>query len=68
MNRTELKISYDKAMKPISATCTVCGERMPSPPAELQNSADIIMWLSEKYIEHQKLKHVHQDRRRFARD
>lgn len=57
MGRTELKIIYDESMSPVSAICTACAEMMPCPPAELQNSADIIMWLSKEYIEHRKLKH-----------
>ena len=65
---SELKIEYDEAMKPISATCTGCGERMPLPPADLQNSADIIVWFSKEYIEHRKLKHSQDDRRRVPRD
>jgi hypothetical protein len=68
MIRTELKIDYDDEMRPISATCTGCGEKMPKPPADLQDSADIVVWSSEKYIEHRKLKHSEDDRRRFPRD
>jgi hypothetical protein len=68
MSRTELQIEYNEEMKPISATCTACGEKMPKPPGELQNSADVIVWLSEKYIEHRKLKHSQDDRRRVPRD
>jgi hypothetical protein len=68
MSRTELKFEYDDDAKPICATCTACGEKMPKPPAELQNTADIIMWSSEKYIAHRKLKHSQDDRRRFPRD
>jgi len=68
MNRTELNVEYDSEMRPISATCTRCGEKMPQPPTDLQNSADIIVWLSEKYAEHRKLKHSQDDRRRVPRD
>jgi hypothetical protein len=68
MSRTELKFEYDDEAKPISATCTACGEKMPKPPRDLQNSADIIMWSAEKYIGHRNLKHSHDDRRRFPRD
>jgi len=65
---SELKIEYDEAMRPISVACTACGEKMPQPPSDLENAADIIMWLSEKYIEHRRLKHSHDDRRRVPRD
>lgn len=57
MNRTELKVGYDEAMKPISASCTRCGERMLPPPSNLQTSADIIYWFSREYLEHRKAKH-----------
>ena len=69
MTRTELRITYDGMMMPISGTCSGCGEMMPLPPANLQNSADVIVWLSGKYIEHRSLKHSQQeDRRRVPRD
>ena len=68
MYRTELKVSYDPEIKPVSGSCTVCGEEMPKSPADLQNPTDIIVWLSDKYIEHKKVKHSHDDRRRVPRD
>jgi len=68
MIRTELKFEYDLRAMPISAKCTACGERMPEPPEDLQNPADIIVWSSEKYIEHRNLKHSQDDRRRIPRD
>jgi len=68
MTRTELKFEYDDHARPISATCAACGERMPEPPPDLQNPADIIVWTSEKYIEHRKLKHSQDERRRTPRD
>jgi len=68
MSRTELKIDYGERMKPISAICTACGEKMLTPPADLENSADIIVWFSEKYVEHRRLKHSQDDRRRVPRD
>ena len=71
MDRTELKIEYDSEMKPVSASCTACGEQMPLPPAKtfyLNDSADTIVWFSEVYIEHRKRKHSQDDRRRMPRD
>ena len=68
VNRTELRIDYDAQMRANSGSCANCGEKMPRPPAELQNSADIIVWLSEKYVEHRKLKHSNNERRRVPRD
>jgi hypothetical protein len=41
---------------------------MPRPPADIVNSADIILWFSVKFIEHRRLKHLHEDRRRVPRD
>jgi len=61
MNRTELKVDYNKEMKPISARCTGCREPMPTPSPDLVNSADIIVWLSNQYIEHRRLKHSQDD-------
>jgi hypothetical protein len=61
MNRTELKIEYNKEMKPIRAMCTGCREAMPLAPVDLVNSADIIMWMSNQYIEHRRLKHSQDD-------
>jgi len=68
MIRTELQIDYDDRAKPMSATCTACGEKMPEPPKAIQDPADIIMWSSQKYIEHRKMKHSQDDRRRIPRD
>ena len=66
--RTELKFSYDDNMHPIGATCGACGEKMPKPDPDLKDSADIIVWFSEKYIEHRRLKHTLDDRRRVPRE
>jgi hypothetical protein len=68
MAGTELKIEYNEDMKPISATCAGCGEKMPKPPADLENSVDVIVWLSGKYIEHRTQKHSQDERRRIRRD
>lgn len=68
MSRTELKIEYDGQMKPIRAVCNGCGEKMPLPLADLQNAADIIVWFSNKYLDHRKLKHSNDERRRLPRD
>ena len=66
--RTELHFDYDDRMHPIGATCSACGEWMPRPDPRLKDSAEIILWFSEKYIEHRKLKHSQDDRRRVPRD
>jgi len=64
---SELKIEYNDEMKPISATCTGCGEKMPPLPSDLQSPADAVVWLAEKYVEHRKLKHSQEERRRTPR-
>jgi hypothetical protein len=68
VSRNEVKIDYDDEMKPVAATCTACGEKMPRPPADLKNAADTISWFSGKYIEHRRLNHSQDDRRRVPRE
>jgi hypothetical protein len=53
----ELTIRYDHDMRPISAECSSCGQRMPAPPSALRNTADTIMWFSDHFIEHRQQKH-----------
>jgi len=55
--RTELAISYDDDLLPVSAACTHCGEKMPKPVAGLDFPADIILWFSARFLEHKRLKH-----------
>jgi hypothetical protein len=56
--RTELAITYDTNMYPLSAKCKGCGEQMPPPGSELAEPVDIILWFSQLYVEHRKLKHA----------
>jgi len=56
--RTELRFVYDDNMRPIGATCSVCGEKMPNPDPALNDSADIIMWFSQEYVAHKNEKHA----------
>jgi len=63
MSKAELNIAYDNTMKPVSAMCTGCRETMPQPPVDLQQSADVIEWFSQKYIEHRNQKHSQDDGR-----
>ena len=56
--RTELAISYDTNMHPLSAKCKGCGEQMPQPAAELREPVDIILWFSQLYVEHRRAKHA----------
>ena len=56
--KTELAFLYDGSMRPTSAKCRLCGEVMPKPDIELSSSADIVLWLSERFLEHKKLEHA----------
>ena len=67
LSRTELKIEYDHTMMPVSATCSACSERMPQAPADLKTAADIIVWISGKYLDHRTMKHSNDDGRRIPR-
>ena len=53
----ELAIRYDENLRPVSAQCSSCGLHMPPPPSDLHDTADIILWLSDHFIEHRKQKH-----------
>lgn len=56
--RTELAITYDTYMHPLAAKCKGCGEVMPAPGPDLKEPVDIILWFSQLYVEHRRLKHV----------
>jgi hypothetical protein len=67
--RIELRFVYDENMRPIGATCSSCGEKMPKPDPALKDAAEIVMWFSERFLEHRNLlKHSQEDRRRIPRD
>ena len=53
----ELAIRYDHNLHPVAAYCSSCGLKMPTPPSDLHDSADIILWFSDHFIEHRKEKH-----------
>lgn len=50
--RPDLEFTYDKQGQPVAAKCSLCGATMPMPPADLELPADVIVWLSRRYIEH----------------
>ena len=54
---SELVIRYDPDLRPISAQCTSCGQKMPSLPSDLDDTAARIIWFSDHFIEHKKRKH-----------
>jgi hypothetical protein len=65
---TELKIEYDGRSGRFPRPVPFVGERCRPRLQILQNPADIIVWLSEQYVEHRRPKHSQDDRRRVPRD
>jgi hypothetical protein len=55
--RTKLTFIYDAEMRPVAAKCTRCDRLMLPPPSTLHDAADIVMWLSQRFLEHKRLKH-----------
>jgi len=55
--KTELAFSYDDSMRPTSARCKLCGQVIASPVAELTSPAEIVMQMSERFLEHKKQQH-----------
>lgn len=53
----ELTIRYDHDLRPVSAECSSCGQRMPAPPPDFHDTNEIIVWFSGHFIEHRKQKH-----------
>jgi len=56
--RPDLAFTYDRQGQPVAAKCSLCGTTMPSPPADLTLPADVIVWLSHRYIEHKAEMHT----------
>jgi hypothetical protein len=57
---TELSFVYDPEMRPVTARCSVCGQLMAPPPSTVRDAADMVMWLSQQFLEHKRLKHPQQ--------
>lgn len=55
--KPELTSTYDADMRSISAKCSRCGLRMPTPPPNLNSVVDTIAWLLPFFLEHVNLKH-----------
>ena len=53
----ELAIRYDNNLRPTSAQCSTCGQHMPAPPSEVRDTADVLMWFSDQFVEHRTQKH-----------
>lgn len=53
----EVTIRYDYDLRPVSAQCSSCGQPMPKPPSDLHDTAALIMWFSDRFLEHRKLEH-----------
>ena len=43
----ELAIRYDNNLRPTSAQCSTCGQHMPTPPSEVRDTADVLMWFGD---------------------
>ena len=56
--RSELVFKYDDKSFAVSATCSLCGEKMPLPHPNLTLSADRVMWFAKHFIEHKKQRHT----------
>lgn len=59
-NRTELAFTYDRNKNLVRAACTKCGKVMPMPESKLLNlmqPADVIAWVSQRYVEHLQSEH-----------
>jgi hypothetical protein len=56
--RPELAFNYDRDMRPVSAQCSLCGEKMPPLPPDVRLPGDVIVWLSRRFLDHKKLKHT----------
>ena len=48
----ELTIKYGPASYVVSAACSLCGEKMPQPDANLELSAERVQWFSERFLAH----------------
>ena len=54
---SELVFIYDAEMRPVSAKCSLCGQLMQPPPSTLLDAADMVLWLSQQFLEHKRIKH-----------
>jgi len=59
--RSELAFAYDKNSFPISANCRRCGEEMPKCDPSVIDSADVVLWFAQQYLEHKLRKHASED-------
>ena len=66
MRETDLKVEYNREMEPVSASSQLAVKNA-HVAFEPEDSAEIIVWLSVKYMGHRSL-HSHDDRRRMPRD
>jgi len=55
--RPELSFIYDPEMRPVSARCSLCGQLIQPPPSTVLDAADMVVWLSQQFIEHKRLRH-----------
>lgn len=55
--RSELVFQYDDNSFVVSATCSLCGEKMQKPPSNVTISRDRVMWFAMRFLEHKKQRH-----------
>jgi hypothetical protein len=52
-----LPFTRDEHHHPVSIKCPMCGEEMPPPTSRLESPLDVILWSTERFLEHESLKH-----------
>jgi hypothetical protein len=55
--RSELAFQYDDRSFVVSATCTRCGQKMPTPSSNVTFTRDRVLWFAQRFTEHKKLRH-----------
>jgi hypothetical protein len=54
----ELQMIYDENSIPISAKCSLCGERMPQSVPRITNSIDNVAWFAAQFRVHLAQSHL----------
>lgn len=57
-HKSELVFQYDDSSFVISAKCSLCGDKMPQPPANVTLSRDRVLWFAKRFLEHKKQLHA----------
>ena len=48
----ELQLSYDENSTPVSAKCSLCGEKMPQSDPRIRNRVENVEWLAAQFRLH----------------